>query len=900
MSVRRLELAAVLSSVREGISVELRGSWGSGRSALLRDVARAARDEGYDTLAVTGENALHAHPLEALELAGIRPALPRIGGAGRAGSAISARVDALTARVLGRPTLILVDDAAALDPESWGVIAAVQRRTNVAVVYALDAHAPEGAGAVHVLERRVVRVALEPLRYEEVRTLLENELGGGVDAHTAGRVFTKSGGLPRLVLAVARTGRQHGILVERDGVWHAGDDLWHAALAPHLTEILYPLTAALREGLEMLALAGIIPVERCARVVGSAVLEQLEARDLVVVFRNGTRVMVAVNPPLIAEYYRHQSISARRVRLSERIAGEWGVPASVAGVGAAESAGRPAALEWEAVRNPAVARLMSEHRRADASHALDAWRAHPDAVSALAVAEAFAAGANDDRDGRDDSIVGAALDALDGSVENPHVGLALLAHRLNRALESPRRGERMRLIGEVVEQARARMPAQSGGVEALALEAEVRGDGFSAERERRLDEMLARRLGGRLGAGDAAGGGATARDEGAVALAEAALARGWFDRALTMLGIAGATGTTGAAELADTGGPAHESAHWRRRRRRVAALALFCSGRIDEALHRSAGWRDAALAELDAAAIRDQSYVCALALVHVGRNADADEAIGAALALGPPGRSAGEVYGAILVLGAIVAARRGSLGVARTLADQARAWISEPSPLPLAAPAFADAQIALARGDEKRARRSLVAAQADFTRRGYSVQAAVAEVMALEGVPDTAAVPHTAPMEGALFGPLLDYLRGVGGAEAEWIEAAADRLRAADQVVHAAGAYLRAADAYRLAGRHDDADRVDESAHVLGGALDADVLRYVHAEAASRPALTLREREITTLAAAGTTNQVIAARLTVSVRTVENHLNRAFRKLGISRREELESVRGLWAQPHEA
>jgi DNA-binding NarL/FixJ family response regulator len=51
--------------------------------------------------------------------------------------------------------------------------------------------------------------------------------------------------------------------------------------------------------------------------------------------------------------------------------------------------------------------------------------------------------------------------------------------------------------------------------------------------------------------------------------------------------------------------------------------------------------------------------------------------------------------------------------------------------------------------------------------------------------------------------------------------------------------------------------------------------------------LTLREREVAVLAAAGLSSRQIADRLVVSIRTVENHLHRTYRKLGISRREDL-------------
>src|SRR6478672_11190 len=51
--------------------------------------------------------------------------------------------------------------------------------------------------------------------------------------------------------------------------------------------------------------------------------------------------------------------------------------------------------------------------------------------------------------------------------------------------------------------------------------------------------------------------------------------------------------------------------------------------------------------------------------------------------------------------------------------------------------------------------------------------------------------------------------------------------------------------------------------------------------------LTPREREIALLAAAGSSSREIADRLVVSVRTVDNHLHNAYRKLGVTRRQDL-------------
>jgi DNA-binding CsgD family transcriptional regulator len=56
--------------------------------------------------------------------------------------------------------------------------------------------------------------------------------------------------------------------------------------------------------------------------------------------------------------------------------------------------------------------------------------------------------------------------------------------------------------------------------------------------------------------------------------------------------------------------------------------------------------------------------------------------------------------------------------------------------------------------------------------------------------------------------------------------------------------------------------------------------------------LTRREREIAALAAAGHPNREIAELLVVSPRTIENHLQRVYEKLGISRRAELGDALG--------
>ena len=59
-----------------------------------------------------------------------------------------------------------------------------------------------------------------------------------------------------------------------------------------------------------------------------------------------------------------------------------------------------------------------------------------------------------------------------------------------------------------------------------------------------------------------------------------------------------------------------------------------------------------------------------------------------------------------------------------------------------------------------------------------------------------------------------------------------------------------------------------------------------------RGELTARERQISALIVAGRSNAEIARELGVRVRTVEGHTYRLFRKLGITRREQVAEARG--------
>jgi DNA-binding CsgD family transcriptional regulator len=106
--------------------------------------------------------------------------------------------------------------------------------------------------------------------------------------------------------------------------------------------------------------------------------------------------------------------------------------------------------------------------------------------------------------------------------------------------------------------------------------------------------------------------------------------------------------------------------------------------------------------------------------------------------------------------------------------------------------------------------------------------------------------------------------------------------------VEAADAVAQAA---KIAARSDPlgsrrlANRATSMAAAAGG-FDSPALRAVAAELP----LTPRQRQIADLAASGLSNRAIADRMGIGVRTVESHLDAAYRRLGVTSRNQLSGL----------
>ena len=158
---------------------------------------------------------------------------------------------------------------------------------------------------------------------------------------------------------------------------------------------------------------------------------------------------------------------------------------------------------------------------------------------------------------------------------------------------------------------------------------------------------------------------------------------------------------------------------------------------------------------------------------------------------------------------------------------------------------------------------------------------------------DRSGAPRLRELEAIVEGPRVglaarfaEALRDGDAAElaavSEDFERMGDLVAAVDAAAHAGIGYRR----QELRGSAlGCSTRADALAQQCGGA-DTPALR----QASEQLPLTDRELEIVMLIADGVSNRAVAERLTLSVRTVENHIYRAMSKTGTASREELTNL----------
>lgn len=866
----------VLEAVSTGACVSLVGLPGSGRRSVLDSVHLELEESGWAVTELRGVG-VDARPLDALVLSGLlAPPAP---------TTTAIAVERLTATVGTRRSVLVVEDVDRLDDASAAVVGAVVARHGVAVVATLRPPYPGAHPVDRVMAGRDATVLwLAPLLFEEVHRLVVDILDADVEPDVVARVYALSGGLPGVARAIVVEARRAGHLVRGASSWHTRRDLWTSALAVPVSRLLEGLEPAEQDAIGTMALIGPTDVGTVGRLVPWSAVVTLDERGLLRLVESDGRLVAALFPPLVGEHLRHTGHGARGRAAAERVeavlARTGDLPPSLR----ERALGSP--LRWSSPDSASVlGRLLREHSRTRALVSRDAWeheatsRATVDYLDALLAAgggdeaiEAVLRAAHQHEDPTEaarDVVVDAWGAAYRGLVRRDVAGaLAQLEQaRLRSPSAAPLLDAIVQHLSLVVDEG-SPMP----DLAAPAPDPELRPDD---EDEEDLD----------VPDDDERGGLARLTPAAARSVADAdVIARGELQLACGLVASAGRTlGTVAPSTVVP-----------RQDAESLEAIAQLCAGDLQGAVDRSRRRLDQAEGNLDPSRIEPYGYVVGLGLLLQGRLWSLRQHLTSMFALNAPAPLRPPTRAGLASLGTLLSVLERDTRTARSMASQVQALGLRGGPYPLSRPGPAVASVAVASGEAPGEATAQAWADVGELVAHHFTLAAVFDAawladLAVDAGRATGAAAAAAACEGTLLPLLGRYLDARVDGSAAALTEVADDLRAQGLHLHATLAHAAAVRVLR--GQRTPSSATHEAARLSRLVEDAGhELRPLVPWLTATRELTARELEVARLAAAGLTNREIAGRLVVSERTVDNHLYRVFRKLGVSSRDQIAAL----------
>jgi DNA-binding CsgD family transcriptional regulator len=850
---RDQELEQAIRAVHDGDrdGAVLCGPSGVGRSRLLAEVTAQLERRGWRTARLTATPAGASLPLAACT--------PLLADGGREPT-VAATYTVLTELQGDGRFVLVIDDAHWLDDWSITALQLFRDATQTPLLVTLREDVTPREQLRRLTAGRFAVVDLRPLTPREVDRLLGSALEHPVATTARAELWRLSQGFPATLRAVLEGGLDSGALELRDGLWVSSGSLALTTRARAFADrALAPLSYDSRLGLEAAAVGEPIGPSLLEGLVGRGVLHDLEERGLIDVVHDSARQLTRVSAlhrqVVLSEltWARHRQLCSELAAALEHTGlrrredrGRWAGWRVAAG-----AAAPPAAALLEAAR-------QSLHRGDQASAVRLAHAAAlPEQVEPqLVLAEALLDAGEAEGALRALTV---AEDCAKTDQDRASIAIAKAQHLLLRRHDADD-------ALAVVRQAAGRCAAGEQRDRLAAMEAvflSFVGD-LSATLEV-TDDILARERGSDLAALSALTVGTFAetmlgRPEQALNSME--LGEQLVGRVGERLPLAEAQLGTNRVFALTALARAYEAERFARQ----AYARALSSG-----AHRQRGtWMVAlATALIERAAIAEAEHHLVEAIYEL----EQDDPVG--------------VLPAGLALRTYVATLQGDVTTAhQTLrvldgqfGDQHRfiVWRQR-----------AATWLAALDGDRKRL--------LDSADRAYSyARDHQLELWAVWPLHDLTRLGEPGPAlerlkdaSSALASPLVTWISEQAEAldrdDPGRLETIAERFATAGFSLYAAETAAQAAAAHRRRGAHRAATRTTARGRRLSRHVPT---ARTGALIAPPPQLTARELEVARLAAAGSSSPQIAKQLVISVRTVDNHLHRVYRKLGISGRAEL-------------
>lgn len=847
----------------DGPGVVIAGAAGTGKTRLAQEALTLAAQTGVACVRVAASLAAATVPLGVFA-----PLLPaRHGDQVGTFEGLQWARQALVDRARGQRMVLVVDDAHHLDPASATLVHQLALHRSVSVVATVrSGEATPDAVVALWKDGLAARLELQSLSRDECTRLLGLVLSGEVDIGAAYRMWFISAGNPLFLRELVLASVEAGAFVEDNGVWSlVGAFRVPPSIQDLVAQRLAGATAAEHTTLHALALADELGLELLRSLQPAADLQTLEQRGMIHLHVDGRRRSVTLAHPLYGEVLRAHAPGTTMVKIARELI------AAVEGRGARRREDALKVAVWGLLAGGDVDVTLLSTAAQQAYYASDF-----DLAERLARA-ALAAGAP------------------------PDVAV-LLAQLLDERGEHAETEDLLATVNPRHLEPLVRVRAALARADNLF---------FGLGREREARAMLA----------DAQ---RTCADAGPTG--ELVANGAWFDlhtgdlhAALGRLpGIhaddtrglvaAGIVGSWAMALLGDTGAALRQADEASRRERppRYPAVsrhngfpelarghALLHAGRLNEAEEVARSGLAASISASPTFLQARWTALLAAILLERGHMPSAVTTFRQSAALqrrlGQVGQLRPNLAGQ-----AVAAAHGGSLPQAVTALEELDQLPPTPERLYDADILTARAWVAAVRGERSSAAGLLdhaaaLAHDADLVAVEVRVQHDLLRLGNPDGAPRLAQLAERTD-SGSAHARARHAAAAVEGS-ADDLEESGARFEHLGLSLLAAEAFTHAATAYTRAGRRR-AQACRRRAAALRGRCGT-VHTLVAAPEGHAAQLTPREREVVTMAARGWTSRAIADRLVISVRTVNNLIQRAYIKLGVHSRTEAAAAIGL-------
>lgn len=320
---RDTELARLRTAVDSAsIGAVVCGAAGVGKSRLCAELAEQLCAAAVPVISVAATRSGRAIPFGAF--ASVLGS--RVGATAASPNAryevLAAALDVLRTAHGPRRFVLTVDDAQLLDDASATLLHLLATSNTAFAVMTIryDEPAPDAVDALW-RDERMTRIDLEPLRESAVAELCTKVLGGRIEAPTRRRLYQVSGGNLLYLRELLLAGRQSGALALRHDVWS-----WDGALEPgeRLGQLvdarLHAASPDVERALELLAVGDAVELEALLRMLPPETVEAAEAGGYVDIASDGRRSVARPAHPLMGEVLRARMTELNRRRTARELA----------------------------------------------------------------------------------------------------------------------------------------------------------------------------------------------------------------------------------------------------------------------------------------------------------------------------------------------------------------------------------------------------------------------------------------------------------------------------------------------------------------------------------------------------------------------------------------------------